>query len=278
LVPALVFLGYFAAYPLVTLGRMSLSDVGFENILGDWPGVGLHNYAVIIHRPEFQEALLNTLIFVAVVVGVSLVGGMIAALVILPSSLASRFIQSLLLFCWMLPHVVTGGLWKFLFSSDGVVNSLLGPIGLDRGWLFDYRIVLYSVAFVNAWAALPFAAVVLKAGLLGIPSETQEAAAVDGATKTRIFWTVTLPQLRPVVLVLAVLLTVNAFRSFDFIYVLTNGGPGTASTTLPYLSYRDAFVVGYFGQGAAVAGVTAAFTLVAAVAYVVLTWRSEAKA
>lgn len=277
--PAALFMVVFAGYPLFEMVRMSVSKVGFENLLGHWAYVGAKNFTDLFAAPDFSSALKHTLIFVAVVVAVAMVGGMEAALLIQRSTRGTRFVQALLLFSWMLPPVVSGSVWKFLFASNGALNGIFHVFGVKPVlWLVEPGLVLYAVAFVNAWAALPFAAIVLKAGLLGIPRDTQEAGAVDGARSWRVFWQITLPQLLPIVLVLTVIITVYAFRSFDFLFVMTQGGPGTASTTLPYLAYRDAFVIGFFGQGAAAAMVSGLCVAAAALFYVRLTRRAEARA
>jgi multiple sugar transport system permease protein len=274
--PAILFVSVFSLFPLYSLVRMSVSAVSYDNVLGDWPYVGLRNFRALLDYPLFREALTNTVLFVGVVVSVSIVGGMLAALLFRRRTRGGDAVQALLLFAWMLPPIVSGSVWKFMFSTGGAVDAAFGLATATRiGWLVDPSVALYSVAFVNAWAALPFAAIVLKAGLLGLPADTQEAAAIDGASAWRIFWTVTLPQMRPVILVLGVLITVYAFRSFDFIFVMTLGGPGTSSATLPYLGYRDAFTVGYFDRGAAIATVSGLFIAVAAIAYVRLSRRAE---
>lgn len=275
-----MFVAVFGIYPLLELFRMSVSTVGFANILDNrWPFVGFDNFSTLFDSPTFSEALTNTLIFVTLVVSISVVGGMAAALALRAATLPRRLTLALLVFVWTLPPVVSGSVWRFLFSSEGVVNEAISRTHIHEPvfWLSDPSLSLYSVAFVNAWAALPFAALVLRAGLMGIPPQTMEAAAVDGASGWRTFWYVTLPQLRPVVLVLIVLITVYAFRSFDFIFIMTLGGPGTSSTTLPYLAYQQAFTLGFFDLGAAVAVIAGLFVAVTAAFYVRLT-RREAHA
>ncbi len=276
-VPATLFLLVFSAFPLLQMLAMAFSDVGFGNVIrGEWPLVGFDNFNTLLKGPTFLEALTNTLTFVAIVVVLSIVGGMGVAILIRKATRTGRITQAILVFAWTLPPVVSGSAWKFLLFSNGVVNQLLGRTDDAILWLADPGIALFSVATVNAWAALPFAALVLKAGLLGLSRETEEAAAVDGATTWQTFWRINLPQLRPVILVLAVLLIVYAFRSFDYIIVMTQGGPGTASATLPYLGYVLSFRLGFFGRGAAAALVAGLFVAVLAWAYVRLTRREVA--
>jgi len=274
--PAGVFLLAFSVYPLYQLFQMAFSDVSFRNIIrGGWEPVGTKHFADLLSNPGFFNALTNTLIFVVIVLVVSVVGGMAVALLIRPSSTTSRIAQAVLIFAWTLPPVVSGSAWKFLLFSNGVVNELLPTGGNQVLWLADPRLALYTVAVVNAWAALPFAALVLKAGLISLPREPEEAAAVDGASAPRTFWFITLPQLRPVLAVLSVLIVVYAFRSFDFIFVMTQGGPGTASSTLPYLGYVLSFRLGIFGRGAAAALIAGLFIIFLAWLYIRMTRRDE---
>lgn len=277
LVPAAAVLGLLGVFPVYELVRMSMSDVDFSNIVGgSWPNVGLENFRTLDDTGRFGEAFGNTVKFVLVVVGLALLGGMATAVIIRRPSRPRTVLQALLVFAWTLPPIVSGSVWKFLLFTDGVVNDLLGRLGIEPIlFLADPDIVLYAVAFVNAWQALPFAAIILKAGLMDIPPELLEAAEVDGASGWRSFFHITLPLLRPVIFVLTVLLIVYALRSFDFIYVMTTGGPGTSSTTLPYLAYREAFEFGEFGRGAAVAVVAGSMIAVAAFVYVHLARRAE---
>ena len=267
--PATIFLIAFSVYPLIQLLAMSVSEVSFGNIIrGPWDIVGTRNFEELAGSSAFPEALRNTLVFVTIVTLISMTAGMGVAILIRPSTRISRIAQAVLVLAWTLPPVVSGSAWKFMLFSSGVVNELLGRHDDPILWLADPGIALFTVATVNAWAAVPFAALVLKAGLLGIPRETEEAAWVDGASARQTFRSVVLPQLRPVVLVLAVLIVVYAFRSFDYIFVMTQGGPGTSSATLPYLGYVLSFRLGFFDRGAAAAVVAGLLVAALAWAYV----------
>ncbi len=160
--------------------------------------------------------------------------------------------------------------WPFIGASDprGMVDNLLGQLHVGPiYWLVDGHLPILSVALVNAWTVVPFATLVFRAALLDLPTETLAAAEVDGARPFQALWFIILPLLRPCILVLAVLALVYAFKSFDFIYIMTFGGPGTSSETLPFLSYRLAFQLYQYSQGAAVALITMAVVLVLAVVY-----------
>lgn len=281
LLPAAVYLLLLALYPFLNLVMMSLSEVSAANVVqGNWPFTGLDNVYSLLALNDFLQAVPNTLIYVAIVVGLGMVGGLGSAVVLQRPGVLSGIVLGLMVFTWAMPPVVLGSLWKFLLLPKGLINAVVGGLGLINEpvlWLVNRNLALVSVALVNAWAILPFTALVFRAGLLDIPVEMLEAARVDGASEWQQFLFVKLPLLLPVALILLILTVVYAFRSFDFIYVMTYGGPGISTTTLPFLSYRLTFVNFRFGQGSAVALLTIAVVAVLAVAYVRVTRRAEGK-
>ena len=275
--PALAFLVVFALLPLYEMISMAFGEVGFAEVVsGEWEHT-TDNFRDLPDSRGFRDALQNTLVFVALVVVASITLGLASAHVIRVNRVSRRMLQTMMVFTWALPPIISGSVWKFILSGDGVANALIGLVGVDRQlWLADPGKALYAVAFVTAWQAIPFAALVLKASLLDIPPEQIEAAAVDGATRRHVFMHITIPHLKPVLVVLTVLITVYSFRSFDLLYVMTQGGPGTASTTLPFLAWRRAFQFGHFGEGAALACVASLFIVAAAAYYSRVSRRLEA--
>ncbi len=277
--PATVFLLLLALYPFLSLIWMSLSDVSAVNIVrGGWPFVGVKNFQTIFHMSDAILALKNTLVFVVIVVGIGMVGGLGAATLLQAKGRLSAFGLGLMIFTWAMPPVVLGSLWKFLLLPNGLINDLLVHLHLmAKGplWLVQGHLVLLTVALVNSWAVVPFSALVYRAALVDIPLELLDAASVDGASKFQRFMRVKLPLLMPITLILTVLTVVYAFRSFDFIYVMTYGGPGVASTTLPFLSYRLSFVNYKYALGATVAVFTILIVFVLAFVYVRATKRTE---
>jgi multiple sugar transport system permease protein len=270
--PGLGYLLVFAFYPLYQLIVMSFSDVSSANILSGWPAVGLGNYRATLTEPDFSDALTHTVVLVAVALVVDLVGGTVAALSMRADNWATRVTLSLMVFVWALPGVVVGNLWRFLLARGGPVNALLVNLHIAATpvpWLVDGRLALLSLSLVNAWMVLPFSTLVMRAAVLDVPRDQSEAAALDGAGAVGQFWYVTIPHIRPTLSVLAILLVVNGFRSFDLIYVMTSGGPGTATSTLPFLAYRQAVQEFQFGLGAATAVFSLALVLVFAVGYAV---------
>ena len=270
LLPAGVFLALFSVYPLVQLVRMSLSKVTTANLNRAWPSVGLDNFTKTFTEGGGGAALGRTVLFVAIVTVLGMVGGVTAAIALRTSGRWSGVVLAIMVFVWALPPVVNGSVWKFLLNDDGLVNQLLvgvGPLDAPLPFLYDPSWALWSVAFVNAFVVVPFNALVFRAALMNIEPEVFEAAALDGARKWQEIRHIMLPAVRPTTLVLLVLTLVYGFRSFDFIYVMTYGGPGTATNTLPFLGYLQAFARYDFGLGAATSVVTVVGVLVLAVVY-----------
>lgn len=268
--PAGIFLLVFSFFPLAQLGRMSVSDVTSRSLNQSWEFVGTDNFVGSAAQGSLFPALGNTVVFVLIVTIIGLVGGLAAAILLSTSNLLSAFVLGLMVFIWALPPVVNGSVWKFLLGDAGLINSVITGVGLSQNavpFLYDDRFALLSVAIVNSWAVVPFNALVFRAGILGIPAETFEAARIDGASRWQEIWHMIIPAVRPTTLVLAVLTIVYAFRSFDFIFVMTYGGPGVATNTLPFLSYLQAFVRFDFGMGAATAVISVLLVIVLAVIY-----------
>lgn len=269
-VPAAAFLAVFSLFPLIQLLRMSVSDVSVSTLNDDWDFTGTENLRTNLAGDAFADATVNTVIFVSIVTVLGLAIGLAAAILLAKSGRWTGFILGTLVFVWALPPVVNGSVWKFLLGSSGLFNSIAVDTGLRDQvipFLFDESIALYSVALVNAWAVVPFNALVFRAAIMGISSEVFEAARIDGASRWQEIRHIVVPMVKPTTLVLTVLTVVYGFRSFDFIYVMTFGGPGTATTTLPFLGYVQAFVRFDFGLGASTAVVAVLMVIILAVLY-----------
>ena len=235
---------------------MSLHELNPGTINQAWPFAGFDNFANVFAEPGFAKVVGNTLVFVVIVTGIGLVGGFAAAVAVSSSTRGASFLLGLMVFVWALPPVVNGSIWKFLLGDHGLINELIRALGLSPtgvGFLYDPQLALWSVALINAWAVVPFNALIFRASLLSVDDEVLEAAQVDGAGPWQRIRHILIPHSRPAATVLTILTIVYAFRSFDFIYVMTAGGPGTASTTLPYLAYVEAFIKLDYGGGAATA-------------------------
>jgi multiple sugar transport system permease protein len=267
--PAAVLLCAMALYPLVVLFRMSVSDVGPTNIVGAWPFVGTDNFAAALDNSGTWDAAWRTLgLSVALLVS-NLVLGFVAASVLSTPGRLTNVVLGIMVFVWALPPLVSGSVWKFLLDDSGGVNAALGLFGIPPvSWLSSPSAALWSVAAVIAWASLPFSALVLRGGLMAIPADVIEAAAIDGAGYWRTQLRIVLPLIRPTVWILGILTVIYSFKSFDFFYVLTQGGPGTATNTLPVMAYYTAFSQFDMSTGATVAVLSMVIVAVFAVPYV----------
>jgi multiple sugar transport system permease protein len=268
--PALVFLAAFSLFPLAQLVRMSFSAVTSATLNSDWPFVGLDNYIAGFGSGVTGAALTRTAVFVVVVTVVGMVMGLAAAIALRTRGRWSNGLLAVMVFAWALPPVVNGSVWKFLLADDGLVNTVARAMGVTETalpFLYDQYWALGAVAFVNSWAVIPFNALVFRAALLNIDPEVFEAVALDGGTRWQEVRHIMIPSVRPTMLVLLVLTIVYGFRSFDFIYVMTFGGPGDATNTLPFLGYLQAFSRFQFGMGASTSVVAVLVVLVLAVLY-----------
>jgi multiple sugar transport system permease protein len=279
LLPAGILLAVLSVYPMVQLVRMAFSAVTASTLNGHWQWTGLTNIRAGWDSGATGQALVRTLVFVAIVTLLGMALGFGGAIALRTRGRWSGILLAVMVFVWALPPVVNGSVWKFLLGSGGLVNTVLIDLHLRHEpvpFLYDQYWALLSVAFVSAIAVIPFNALVYRAALLNIEPEVFEAAAIDGANKWQEIRHIMAPAVRPTTLVLLVLTIVYGFRGFDFIYVMTYGGPGTATNTLPFLGYLQAFVRYDFGLGASTSVITVAGVLILAVVYARSIRREEA--
>jgi len=268
--PAAVVLVVLSLYPLLQLVRMAVSAVSSATLNQSWSFTGLDNLSRDFSSGDLVNTLVRTLLFVVVVTVVGMAGGLAAAIALRARAFWTGLLLALMIFVWALPPVVNGSVWKFLLSDTGLVNAAVSGLHLSSSplpFLYDQHWALASVAFVNSWAVIPFNALVFRAAILAIPGDIFEAAGLDGARRSQEIRHIMIPAVRPTTLVLTVLTVVYAFRSFDFIYVMTYGGPGTATNTLPFLAYLQAFQRFDYGLGASTAVLTVLLVLFLAVVY-----------
>ena len=272
LAPALAILIGFLLFPLIWNVYLSLHDVSLTTILGDWKYVGLKNFENLIHDPDFHTSLQVSLIFVGGSVALQFFVGMVLAVVLNQQISGSNTIRALFIIPWTVSAVITGFSFKFIFSdSFGIMNYGLAQMGLEPvAWLSDPGIVVWTLVFANVWHGTPFTVIFLTAGLFSISPVVYEAARIDGATKIKSFLYITLPLLRPFIIINLILITMWSVNFFDLILVMTNGGPLFSSTTSSLFMYRQAFEFGLLSKGAAVGFLLIAMNLVLAYTYIKL--------
>ncbi|MGN8050913.1 carbohydrate ABC transporter permease [Curtobacterium sp. 22159] len=270
LLPAVLFLLLFFGYPVVKNIVMSFQAYTTSTFYtGEAPWVGIANYASVVSSQLFGPALLNTALFtIGSIVG-QFVIGLLLALFFRRNFPLSGLLRSLLLLPWLLPLIVSSAVWKWMLDQDsGVVNQFLHAFGIGSvPWLTSPAVALVTVIGVNIWIGIPFNTTILYGGLQDIPTELYEAAALDGATGWKAFWSITWPMLRPVVSVTLVLGVVYTIKVLDIILGLTNGGPANATQTIATQSYDLSFKQFDFGQGAALSNILIVISALFAIVY-----------
>ena len=251
IVPAIIMLSLVTIYPIFYVFYLSLHRKLL--IFDITKFVGLGNYLFLFSDDRFWNALKNTVYFTAVSVSLELILGLSIAVLLQRSFRMKGLIRALVLIPWALPTVVSAKMWEWMYNTDfGIVNYIIGS---KINWLGNPLLALNAAVFMDVWKTTPFVAILLMAGLQVIPQELYHAAKIDGAGKWDTFKTITLPLLKPVILVVLLFRTLDAFRIFDAIYVLTGGGPANATETLSIYAYKVLFQTLQFGYGSALAAV-----------------------
>jgi multiple sugar transport system permease protein len=261
--PALAVLLTLSIYPLIYSITVSL-QVG-EN----W---GLSNFRRLLSDNFFLTAMAHTFVFAIAALTCEFLLGLGLALLLNSQIRGRGFFRASLLVPMMLPPVVAAVVWRLLLNPDfGAINGTLKQIGIDTTsltWTASPVLAMLSVIAVDVWQWTPFVFLVLLAGLQAIPQEPYEAALIDGSSRWQTFWHVTLPLLRPAILIVLLLRTMDLLRVFDQIFILTEGGPGFATETISLYIYRAAFRFFDFGYAAAMSFVLLAITNVISVVYI----------
>jgi len=224
--------------------------------------VGLGNFRFLLQDGRFWSALGTTAYFTAVAVAVELLLGLPVALLL---HRGRGLLRAAVLLPWAIPTAVSARMWAWLFNADYGLLHRLAP-GVD--WLGSPWTALHAAILVDVWKTTPFVALILLAGLQSIPEDVFEAANVDGAGRARTSAHVTLPLLKPAVLIALLFRSLDAFRVFDAIYVLTEGGPANATETLSIYAYKTLMRSGDFGYGSTLSVATFACVLVIGLAFV----------
>lgn len=251
--PALLLLLLLVAYPFLIALYLSVSDATFGE-LGSF--VGLANFQALWGSDLFRRTLQNSFIFTSVSVLLKTVLGLTLALLLNRSLRLKRVIRGAVLLPWVIPTALSTLGWWWMFDSlYSVINWTLVHLGLVKTgfqWLGVPHLAMMAVIAVNVWRGLPFFAISILAGLVSIPRELYEAAEVDGARATARFFSITLPLLKPVLIIVILFSTIFTFSDFNIVYVLTRGGPMNSTHLFATLAHQLGLVSGQLGQGATV--------------------------
>ncbi len=257
LTPTVLILGLFLAYPFFLGVWLSFSDktVGQPSTF-----IGLGNFTAIFQSQIFQQTIWNTFVYTGAATILKLVLGMILALLMNRDFRAKRFVRAALLLPFIVPTVLSTIAWSWMFDATfSVFNWMLrwtwglagAPFAPIR-WLGETTLAMTSIIVVNTWRGVPFFAISILAGLQTINPELHEAAAIDGASAWQRFWRVTLPLIKPVVIVVLLFSIIVTFADFQLVYVLTRGGPANSTHLFATLAYQVGVAASRLGEGAAI--------------------------
>lgn len=255
LTPTLIFLAVTALFPLLYSVYLSFFrlKLNMPNQVPEF--VGLANYVRMFSDKMLHVSTLNTLAFAVISVTLEVVLGLMVAMVICSDNMRSRVATSIFMVPMIMAPVAIGTLWRMMMdASTGVLNYFLSFFGMDSvQWLADPTMAKISVLLVNVWQLTPWVTVICAAGLKALPQDCIQAALVDGAKPRQIFWKIVLPLIKPVLVIVVMMRFTDAFKVFDTIYTMTNGGPGTATEMLPNFIYKQGLKYYDAGYAAALA-------------------------
>lgn len=278
LVPSLVVILGVTLWPVIYTFVLSFfyAPTGIHQVR---TFVGLTNYLNMLKDQTFWQTIGRTLYFTLGSVGLELILGLAIAQLIHSRPPGWKFLRVSLIIPWAIPTIVIGAMWRWIYSGDfGALNGLLMQLGLIKHyipWLTLPKAAMPLVILADVWHMMPFVALILQAALATLPAELDEAAVVDGANAWQVFWKIRFPLLQPAILVALIARTVDAFRVFDIVYIITNGGPAFKTMTITYLTYLNSFSYGKQGTGAALSFLISLFTMIMAFVYIRILYRPE---
>lgn len=262
--PAFLFFVLLNAYPLFTV---LLDSFQFKNLMNKALSgfAGLTNYKEVVQNEYFRTALWNTAVWTILSVAGEYALGLVSALALNQQIKGRTLFRAIIIIPWVVPIVIAGLTWTWMLTPDyGIINLWLVKLGLltePYYWLGELDTALLTVVFVNVWRSFPFYTISLLAGLQSVSRDIVEAAAIDGAGVRRRFWFIVLPQLKTVSLTIIFIHVIWTAINFDFIWVMTEGGPLYSSETLPIMIYRYAMQDYNFGNASALASMMLGFMI-----------------
>jgi multiple sugar transport system permease protein len=250
--PCALYLVAFSIFPLITSLLRSFEDYNTQT--DTWRWIGLQNYSELIHSSEFWTVVENTVLLTSAGVAIQVVLGTSLALFFNQQLRGSAIVRGILILPMLLTPIVVGLMWRALLNPEwGLLNWLAVKSGLGYvGWLSDPNVALWTLVVVDSWQWTPFVFVIVYARLQALPQEVFEAGSVDGANWFQRTLYLTLPLLAPAIIFAAVFRAIDAFRTFDLVYGLTNGGPVISTTTLSFQAFQNGFEFQHYGYASAI--------------------------
>ena len=279
LAPMLLVMLLLTAWPLLRTIWLSFTDAALIGS-GETPAwIGLENYLYALSDPDFRASIWRTLYFTLVSVTVEGIIGVLVALLLNQKFIGRNVLRVLVILPWALPTIVNAMMWRLNFNPDyGSINALLSQIGfIDgyRSWLGSPDSALNAVMFADIWKNYPLVTLLVLAALQSIPEDLFEAARLDGASAWRRFRAITFPAIVAPLGVALVLRTIDAFKIFDIIYVMTRGGPVDSTKTLSFFVYQESFSYLRAGSGAAYAILMTLMCALLITLYLLMLWHQR---
>ena len=255
LLPSVAIYSLFFIYPIIHSFFLSFTKWnGIPSTPKEWQG--FQNYAVLLNNKMFWNALYNVFVFIGASLLILMPLALLLALFVNSKIRGSQIFKTSFFIPTVLPMTAIGLMWSFiLYKSGGALNTMLDMVNLSnltQDWLGDPKFAIYSVALVNTWVFAGYNMIIFLTGLTAIPEEIYEAAAVDGVTGVKQLFYITIPLMRETFKVFIVLAITGSLKVFDIIYVMTGGGPGTATDVPSTLLFKEAFRYNKFGYGSAI--------------------------
>lgn len=269
MLPAAVALALVLAVPLGYSFIVSFFDTNLKRAgIGNF--VGLGNYIRALQDSYFIGSAWTTVKFTICVVLAEFILGLVIALLLNSNIRGKNLYFSIIIIPMMITPIAVGLTWRLLLHSNlGIVNYLLSFLGVsEKAWLADPSLALGTVMFIDVWQQVPYMVLVILAGLVTLPTEPYEAAAIDGATRMQTFCRLTIPMMMPTFTVVVLLRAITALKTYDLVYVLTRGGPGTTTEVISYHIYQQAFRYTEIGQASAMSYLLMLFIVPLAIVFV----------
>lgn len=269
--PCFLFVIVLALYPILYSFYLSLHKIilGLPSI--GHPFIGLGNYRELLHDRVAIHSLINTFIFVFVSTSLEILFGLIIALVINKQFRGRGLVRAAILVPWAIPTVVSSQMWRFIFNDNyGLLNYILfGSVTSSyTAWLAHPVSAFAAIVVADVWKTSSFAGLLILAGLQTIPDELYEAARIDGASAWQQFKKITLPLIKPALLIALLFRTMDAFRVFDLVFVMTQGGPADSTNVLQFYGYKKIFAEGFMGYGSTISVLVFLITFIISMVYI----------
>lgn len=270
ILPALLVIILFTIYPIIYAIRISV----YQNLLtrpGINPFVGFENFSNVITSYYFKNSLINTATYTFFTLIAVMIFGIVVGLILNTKLIMANALKIIILLPWAIPAVVAGLMWKWILNADfGILNSMLYSLNLIDSYipfLSSPTLAKFSLIMTHIWKEGPLVAIFILSGLQLIPNELYDSAKIDGANPLKAFWFITLPLLKPILLVVLVYETMVSILTFDIVYVLTGGGPADSTSLIGWFAYAEIFRKLNLGHGIALSIIIALITLVLIIIY-----------